>query len=566
MKTTNKILLLTLALSSAALQGTLSAANAQTLSKYAPQGAMLALEVNDLGGVRKNAASFVKEFERLKLSSVLAEASGASKTEQKTTEKQLNDFLTLLDREGFVAVYASAKSTVGYLLAARPASNADKQIKAMQAAAIKVGVQGSLKIQGFPVYKSGLLNYGYSGGLAYAASDTTILGKFLGSVKGTNKELALGGSSSFSEVMNEVGSGNLRVYADLRNVTQLGRAIIDGIDPELPGIKLEPVLDAVTTLGRFAGAWKVSSEGIESTQYLVPEKRGVDKQFAQLLTPKTSANLKAAGVIPASAVGFTTQQLDVNGWYGWLSGLVDRTGLNDGGLAPFFKQEFGLDVQKDVLTWMTGEYATANFNIKAASVAGNNPLAMLGDGVTYLGVNDEAAAKSSLAKILPRLIETGLQLANQTQGKQSVSKTTISGVEITRYPLTQGVALITAVKNGFLMVSNSDQAMLAALAGGARLDESAGFKSAMTRVPKDALSYGYGDTTTSLNSTADTIGSLLDVGLSLGFDLKPSTARGLSNGLKGMLGFTANRAGSAVTWTEAVANGTKTKSFQPVKW
>ncbi len=563
MKTTSKIIILTAALSSAML----TTANAQTLSKYAPQGAMLAVELTDLGTVRKNAASFVNEFERLKLPAVLAEASGSSKAMQKATEKQLNDFMTLLDREGFVAIYASPKSTLGFLLAARPASNAEKQIKAMQAAAVKDGVSGSLKIQGFPVYRSSFLNFGYAGGLAYAASDTNILNKFLSSVKGVSTEKTLGSSSSFSEVMNEVGLGNFRVYADLRNLTQIGRAIIDGIDPELPGVKLEPVLDAITTLGRFGGAWKITNEGIESASYLVPEKRGVDKQFAQLMTPKTSTGFKAADVIPASAVGFTTQHLDVTGWYNWLSGLVDRTGLNEGGLAPFFKQEFGLDVQKDLLSWMNGEYATANFNLKSdVNTANGNPLSMLGDGVTYLGVNDEVAAKNSLAKLLPRVIETVSQLANQKAEKLTPGKTTISGVEVNRYPISQGVALVTAVKDGFVMISNSDAAMLAALSSGAKLSTSPNFKAAMTRVPKDALSYGYGDTTTSLNNTAETVGSLLDVGLSLGFDLKPSTARGLSNGLKGLLNFTAARAGSAVMWSEAVANGTKSKSFQPVKW
>jgi hypothetical protein len=296
------------------------------------------------------------------------------------------------------------------------------------------------------------------------------------------------------------------------------------------------VLDAITTLGRFAGAWKVISEGIESTQYLIPEKRGVDKQFAQLITPKTNASLKAASVIPASAIGFTVQQLDVTGWYNWLSGLVDRTGLNDGGLQPFFKQEFGLDVQKDVLSWMTGEYATATFNLKTTAAASSSPLAMLGDGVTYLGVNDENAAKNSLARMLPRLIETGLNLANQNKGNLSPTKTTMSGVEVTRYPISQGVALITAIKDGFVMLANSDAAMLAALSSGARLNDSATFKAAMARVPQNALSYGYGDTTTSLNSAADTIGSLLDLGLSQGFDLKPSTAKTLSSGLKGMPG------------------------------
>ena len=70
MKNPNKILILTAALASAMF----ATASAQTLSKYAPQGAMLAVELNDLGGVRKNASSFVKEFDRLKLPSVLAEA------------------------------------------------------------------------------------------------------------------------------------------------------------------------------------------------------------------------------------------------------------------------------------------------------------------------------------------------------------------------------------------------------------------------------------------------------------------------------------------------------------
>ena len=126
--------------------------------------------------------------------------------------------------------------------------------------------------------------------------------------------------------------------------------------------------------------------------------------------------------------------------------------------------------------------------------------------------------------------------------------------------------MVAAVKSGFVMIAQSDSALLAALSGGARLETSASYKSAVGRVPAGALGWSYGDTTASLKSAADGVTQVLELALPLALDLKPSTARKLSAGLKDLLNFLGDRAGFAVSWTEAVPTGTKTRSFQPVKW
>jgi Protein of unknown function (DUF3352) len=554
-------------LTAVALAAAASAVQAQSLSKFAPANAMLAVELNDLAGAGKTASSFVAQVGKLKLSEILGEASGSTVKERRDLEAMLADFNTLVSREGFVGVYASPKTVqAGFLLAARPAAGSDAKMKAWLSKSVadsrKNGSVSSFRVAGLPVYAASGLFYGYEGGLAYAATDRAALTEFLSRFKGQTqnyKTSSLGGSVNFDEVMKSVGEGNLRVYADLRNVTQLARAAVDAIDPELPnGIKLEPLLDSVTTLGRFAGAWRVTPDGLDTTTLLVPEKRGADVQFQRLLTPNTALDLKAASVVPSSAVAFSTSANNVQAFYGWLSSLADRTGLQPGGLDTFFKQELNVDVQKSLLSWMTGEIASATF-------VGKGPTASLGESVTYIGTTDERAATQALETILPKLIETGQKLAGQ-KNTAKWSKATLGDTAVYRLPISDGVTLVAAVKSGFVMIAQSDSALLAALSGGARLETSASYKSAVSRVPSGALGWSYGDTTASLKSAADGVTQILDLALPLALDLKPSTARKLSAGLKDLLNFLGDRAGFAVSWTEAVPTGTKTRSFQPVKW
>ncbi len=539
----------------------LGAANAQSLAKYAPSNAIAAIELNDIAGAQKQSAALVKQLAGLNLGAVIAEATGSNKQEQKDLENMLSDFGALVNREGLVSLYLSPKSgQVGFLLAARPASNADaKMQKWMRDSARNMEARGT-KILGFPVYQSSFINFGYMGGLAYAASDTATLNEFLSRFRnqGNFSKPSLAGSTSYDEVMKQTGEGNMRLYFDLRNASQLARGIIDMVDPEIPGIKLEPILDALTTYGRFGGSWRITPEGIDNTIITVPESRGVDTQFARLLTPKDPINLRAASIVPASAVGFSTSSNNPVLFYNWISSMLDRTGANPGGLDAFFKGEFGIDAQKSILNWMTGEIASATFVGKGATQS-------LGESVTYLGTKDEKATTEMIEKVLPKLIEIGQKLAQQ-KANSKFTKAKIGNTDIYRFVITENFPIILAIKDGFLMVATSDTGITTALSSGAKLETSTNYKTATARVPKDALGWSYGDTTASLKSAAEGAGQILELALSLGLDLKPSTSKKLVNGITGLLTALSERAGSAVSWTEAVPAGTKTRSFQPVKW
>ena len=538
----------------------LGVANAQSLSKFAPANALASIELNDLGGAQKQSAALFKQLSNLNIGAVLAEATGSSKAEQKNLETMLADFGSLVEREGLVSLYLSPKSgQVGFLMAARPASNADaKMNKWMRDSAKSMSARGT-RVQGFPVYQSSVLNFGYMGGLAYAASDTAMLNEFLSRFKNVpNSKPSLAASSSYSEVMNQVGTGNMRLYFDLRNASQLARGIIDMVDPELPGIKLEPVLDAITTYGRFGGAWRIVPDGIDTTTITVPEARGADTQFARLLTPKNPIDFKAASIVPATATAFSTSSNDFTQVYDWLSGLIDRTGVNPGGLDNFFKTEFAIDARKSILGWTTGELASATFTGRGATQS-------LGESVQYIGTKDPKATEEMIEKVLPKLFEIGQKLAQQKVNNK-FTKTQIGAVNIYRFVLSENAPLVLAVKDGFLMVAMSDSAITSALASGARLESSANYKSATTRVPAGALGWSYGDTTTSLKSAANGAGQILELGLTLGLDLKPSTSKKLVSSITDLLNLLGDRAGFAVSWTEAVAAGTKTRSFQPIKW
>ncbi len=547
---------------SAVAVASFGAANAQTLSKFAPANAIAAIEINDYAGVRKQSAVLAKEIEKLDLGSVVAEATGSSRAERQQLETSLADFTTLIDREGFVSLYLSLKTNqVGFLMAARPAVGSDAKIKAWTQRTVRETKARGTRVSNFPVFTSSFMNFGYEGGLAYVASDLTTLSEFLGRFRSEARyagKPSLAASSTYSEIVNGVGVGNMRVYVDLRNVSQLARGALDMFDPELPGIKLEPLLDSVTTLGRFGGSWKVTAEGIENTTLLVPEKRGADVQFAKLLTPNDKLDLRAAAIVPASAVAFSTGSSNPQAFYAWLSSLADRTGAQPGGLDAFFKQEFKIDPQNSILSWMTGELASATF-------VGKGAIQALGESVTYIGTKDAAATERALETVLPKLIEVGQRLAQQKVNNK-ITKTKLGSVNIYRVPLAENVPLVAAVKDGFLMIASSDTAITAALASGPRLDSSASYKSAVARVPKDALGWSYGDTTSSLKGAASASQQVLEIALTASLDLRPSTSRKLTTAVNGLLNTLADRAGFAVSWTEAVSSGTKTRSFQPIKW
>ena len=549
-------------------------AAAQSLSTFAPPGALAAIELTDLAGARKTAGAFVAQVEQLKLVDTVIEAMDVSASERRQAQTTLNDLSSLIDREGLVAVYLDPKKLEPQiLLVARPSLGADAKVKKWLQDSLNDGRKkgekiATAKVGGFPIYTVGAdplpMSMGYQGGIAYAASDLNMLTGFLKRVGG-DAQPGLAASSLYKNAMDGTGNGVLRIYTDLGGLAGVARAAAKQFSSELPNIQLEPILSALTTLGRLGMAWKLVPDGLESTTLFAPDPRGGDQTLYQLLTARSRTAFKAANLVPANASSFATGTGDATAWYNYVSGLVDRTKLNPGGLDPLLRRELGMDFRKVALSWMTGEFATATFTTNSTPNA-SNATSVLGESVVYISTNDEAAARSSLEAILPRLVEQGNRLAGQKLLDYRPSRAKIAGVDVSRFPIAQGVSFVAATRDGFLLLATSDDAMIAALGGGPRLSEDAAFKTAFARVPPTATGFSYADLPRNLRDGSEALAQQLQAGIALGLDVKPSTAKKLTTSLQKLLAFTADRVGPTIGWSEVGSNGVRTKNFTPIRW
>jgi hypothetical protein len=551
-------------------------ATAQTLSRFAPSGALLALEVNDLTGARKTAAAFVQQVEQLKLTDTLIEAMDLSARERRQAQSTLNDLGGLIEREGLVAVYLDPKNLEPrVLLAARPSTNSTARVnKWLQDSLNNTRKSGGKVVTsragGFPIYTMNNrdldmpMSIGFQGGIAYASTDLNTLGGFLRRVGG-GTEPGLAASANYRNAMDGAGSGTLRIYADLGGLAGVARLAAKEFGDDLRGVQLEPIFKMIATLGRLGAAWKLSADGLEQTSLFSPDRQGGDDQLYSLITATNNITLRAASLVPANATTFATGSGNATAWFDYVSTLVDRTKLNPGGLDPILRRELGLDFRKVALSWMSGEFATATFATKSTPNP-SNAISALGDSVLYISTNDEAAARSSLEAILPRMVEQGNKLAEQKLLDYRPSRAKIAGVDVTRFPIAQGISFTTATRDGFMLLATSDDAMIAALGGGPRLADTAGFKAAMARVPANANGYSYTDLPRNLREGAEALSEQLQLGLAAGLDIKPSTAKKLSEGLQKLFAFTADRTGPQISWSVTGGNGVLSKSFTPVKW
>ncbi|HEX2865025.1 MAG TPA: hypothetical protein VHN99_10690, partial [Deinococcales bacterium] len=375
-----------------------------------------------------------------------------------------------------------------------------------------------------------------------------------------------------------LGNGQLRLYVDLTPVAALGSEL-SGMAPE--GLNLMPLVNAVAGFGQIGMRLRVTGAGVEAATVLAPAATK-DPALASLLLGKPGAPLQAAGVVPSTAVSFSTSAVNMGGLYTYLNTLVDKTGLNPGGLDALAAQELGLDLRKNLINWMGGEIATAQFNVASKT----NPL----ESVYFIRVTDPQAAQAGLeasvpviAKSLGQALDTaGSELGAATGGKGKVTtppvtavKATpgsIAGVNVTRWG-NGSTAVITAFQNNFLIVATSEAGMTAALAGGPRLSAASAWTSTVAKAPANATALSMTNEAATLRAAAtamNAIGPALSAGLSgelgQGAEAYSGTAMGFLTQIGGFLNALASRAGTSYGWT-AVSNGRlTTTSFVPMRW
>jgi hypothetical protein len=568
-----------------------SAGQAQTLSRFAPADAILTVELNDVAGMRSTAKAFVQQVESLQVyKDFIKQLSSSNTTDSKLAQQVLAGFL---DREGFISLHMQAsdvaKGNARLIFAARPAQAAQNLMPRLIQESLATAKKQKRKVTtikegSFTMYEvqqadKSLLSFGFTGGLAYASNDAATLRGFLRRAGGAKGLTTLGSTAAYKTAMDAAGAGNVRIFANFRAIGDLVSKAAG--DLPLDGFNLKPVVNLFATLGQSATAVRFTKEGIETSQALIPDPKGGDAMLAKLLVPSRNVPLKAASMVPAGVLAFGTANIDINGYYDWLSVLVDKTGLNPGGLDSFLKKQLKLDLKTDLFSTMTGEVATATFGLPNSM---NTPglQSTFGEAAIYFSVNDETAAKLGLAKVLPKLVESLNQVSETASGLagavgSDISTTpatlksetiTVAGNEVVKYNFGEGIDILTASKGGYLILGSSKLAMEKALGDGPRLADAADYKKAVARVPAGAFNvgYSYSDTPTSLKLTNDIFKDTLLLALQATADLSTRDSKNLAAAVDKLLTFAAGRTGIQVQWTENTAGGSRTKSFQPVKW
>ncbi|UBV42395.1 hypothetical protein LAJ19_12300 [Deinococcus taeanensis] len=229
---------------------------------------------------------------------------------------------------------------------------------------------------------------GASNGLVYLSSDKALLMSYLGRLSGKAAP-TLATSAPYAAARRAAGAQELSVYANFSAAAKVIRSQLTQV--ALPRL-LSPLVDALDTLGQFAGGVTTTASGWTTSSAHVVNEAGRDKPLARLLLDTTDFAVQS--VIPAGveAVQATACHPDSGAYLGrWLT----RVDL----LEPF---GFLTDSQlADHLT-RAGQYLgheCAQVTLAGGMTAGlkdQDPLASLRHAVSYQRVTDRAAAEAHL--------------------------------------------------------------------------------------------------------------------------------------------------------------------------
>ncbi len=266
---------------------TAGAAQAQTVRPLAeglPAGALLTLETHGAAPAFKR---FFGAADRLLSSTDLGEDSGSMLG---VAQAVLGDSL---GREGIAGVFSVQGKKGAFepalLAVTRSGALTDEMLGELlpEKPGARVGRYTFSRVDGAFV--------GTSNGLTYVSSDKALLMAYLGRLSGKAAP-TLAASAPYAAAQRAAGTQELGVYANFSAAAKVIRSQLAQV--MLPRL-LSPVVDALDTLGQFAGGLTTTAGGWTTASAQVVNQAGKDKPLARILLDTTDFGVQS--VIPASA-------------------------------------------------------------------------------------------------------------------------------------------------------------------------------------------------------------------------------------------------------------------------
>lgn len=329
---------------------------------------------------------------------------------------------------------------------------------------------------------------GHSGGLLYVSSDKALLMSYLGRLSGKAAP-TLGTSLPYTAATRAAGPQELSLYANFSALAKVARSQLARTG--LPRL-LSPVVDALDTLGQYAGGLSTTATGLTTASAQVVNPAGKDAPLRRILgattdfavqdiIPADAENVRASACAPESGayLGRWLTRLDLFEPFGFLT---------DSQLASHLERSGA---------YLGGE--CARVTLAGGTLAGldaSDPAAGTRYYVSYQRVTDQAAAEAHLPEYARSVNEAiaGLRgnfktLLGSSLGALPGSGRAGAGLDAARAGLETSLddldallghlKLVYGFRDGYLVTAYSPEALAAAMAPGAQtLGRSEAFQAA----------------------------------------------------------------------------------------
>lgn len=326
-------------------------------------------------------------------------------------------------------------------------------------------------------YKGTKIVVGKSGDSAYATfQDQVLLGSSADAIKKVidTKQSDSGNlrnSARYKAAMSQLPKDRAAsMFIDLQTLAQ------ESLSTRQPGTE---VLDALQGIGISLG---FSDDGIRIDYATAYDSSKAPDSFKKLLASYKASPNAVLSLLPASSIlSITGQDLKSNWAYYRDLFSRDPQGQFERNLAQL-KTQTGIDVDEDLFSWMTGEFAI--------DVVPAQPIKAVGANVPGAGLllmveaKDQSLARSKMDKIAQALAKQGLQFAKKTVNGADMQ--IVKGLE------TQGISLGYGFLDNYLVIGSAEDVLGAAVnAKKAPLDKDAEFQKALKPLLQSKIGVAY---------------------------------------------------------------------------
>jgi len=342
---------------------------------------------------------------------------------------------------------------------------------------------------------------------------------------------------------------------------------------------------ALRTLGGYAGALRVTQDGLLLESLLAVNPQGGDPALADLLLCDCPVTRPA--LAPSGSVGVTTRALQLRAFVDYLQGLLDDVAPLTGerlDLRALLRQEADFDLDRGLLDWVGSEVTVAGLE-----PFGPDLRTLLGGQaqVWILPVRSREAADAGRAELLRalRAVLSGLEASGEDDlptgalQQGSVERTTYEGVPVTRYRFGFSGDLGTAYVGNALVIGSpaaSVERVIDVFTGQVpSILEDAAYRAAQTGVPERVTGRSFTDRQAQLSGiaellrlTAQPLAFAAAVGLGEAEGNAPSYADllHLTEMLPNALSVLAEHVGPSSSYSQVQGSSLYRRAFTEIAW